>query len=346
VIDADFGSDNHSGAHPEILGAIAAANDGHAPSYGADEWTARAEARFRDHFGPAASAFLLLTGTGANVAAIDAVTKPFEAVICTESAHVWVDECGAVERLTGTRLLPRPTGDGKLTPADVLAFEARRGDVHAVQPRLVSITQSSECGTVYTVEETRALADAAHGVGMLLHVDGARLANAAAALDVSLRALSTDAGVDVVSFGGTKNGLLLGEAVVFCNPELGGEFGYTRKQLAQLLSKQRYLGAQFDALLEGDLWLRNARHANAMAARLVAAVRPLPGLEIVHPVEANVVFARLPGPALERLLAALPPETFYVWDQALGEVRWMCSWSTTAEEVDAFAAAVGAALAG
>jgi threonine aldolase len=346
VIDADFGSDNHSGAHPEILAAVAAANEGSANSYGADQWTARAEARFRAHFGSEASAFLLLTGTGANVAALDAVTKPFEAVICTETAHLWVDECGAVERMTGTRLLPRATVDGKLAPADLLAFEARRGDVHAVQPRLVSITQSSECGTVYTVAETRALAETAHGAGMLLHVDGARLANAAASLDVSLRELTTDAGVDVVSFGGTKNGLLLGEAVVFRDPELGREFGYTRKQLAQLLSKQRYLGAQFEALLAGDLWLRNARHANAMAARLAAAVRPLPGLEIVHPVDANVVFARLPEPALDRLLADLPPDTFYVWDPARSEVRWMCSWETSAEEVDAFAAAVAAALAG
>ncbi len=326
--------------------AIEAANVGHATSYGEDPWSARAEDLFREHFGPEARTWLALTGTGANVCAIDAVTRSFEAVICADSAHIHVDECGAAERMTGTKLLPRPTADGKLTPADVAAFEGRRGDVHAAQPRLVSITQATERGTVYTAEETAAIAAAAHGAGMLLHVDGARLANAAASLDAPLRALTTDAGVDLVSFGGTKNGLLLGEAVVFCNPEVGESFPYSRKQLAQLASKARFVAAQFEALLSGDLWLRNARHANAMAARLGEAVGQLPGLELVQPVQTNAVFARLPEPALTRLVASLPPHFFHVWDGAAREARWMCSWDTTEDDVDAFAETIAAALAG
>jgi threonine aldolase len=340
----DFGSDNHAGAHPDVLRAIEAANDGsHAPSYGEDRWTLSAEELFREHFGPEAKAWLLLTGTGANVAAIDSVTRPFEAVICTDTAHIWVDECGAVERLTGTRLLPRPTVEGKLTVADVLAFESRRGDVHSVQPRLVSITQATECGTVYSPAETRALADAAHERGMLLHVDGARLANAAAALGVPLRTLTTDAGVDVVSFGGTKNGKLLGEAVVFCGPGLGEKFGYTRKQVGQLASKSRFLAAQFEALLSDDLWLRNAHTANAMATRLAEAIRGLDGVELAHPVEANAVFARLPQAALDHLTAALPSHSFYVWDPARREIRLMCSWDTTPEDVDRLVESIAAA---
>jgi len=341
-----FASDNHAGAHPAVLDAIAAANHGHAPSYGADDWTRRAEGILRRHFGSEARAFFVFNGTGANVAALDALTRPHEAVICTTTAHLNVDECGAPERLAGAKLLAIATEHGKLAADDVARWEARRGDEHHVQPRVVSITQASELGTVYTLEETRAIAAAAHELGMLVHLDGARLANAAAALDAPLRALTTDAGVDVVSFGGTKNGMLLGEAVVFCRGELAAGFEFTRKQLGQLASKMRFIAVQFEALLEGELWLESARQANAMARRLADAVAGLDGVEITHPVEANAVFARLPRAAIERLLAEGEVERpFYVWDEARDEVRWMCSWDTSPEDVGAFAESIAAAVA-
>jgi threonine aldolase len=341
----DFASDNHSGAHPAVLEAIAAANEGHTPSYGTDPWTDRAAAAIRNHFGDDARPFLVFNGTGANVACLDALTGPHEAVICAETAHMHTDECGAPERLIGTKLLTVPTEHGKLHPADLRRWEEYRGDEHRVQPRVVSITQASELGTVYTPEETAAIADAAHELGMLLHVDGARLANAAASLDASLAALTTDTGVDALSFGGTKNGLVFGEAAIFLRPALGDGFEFIRKQLGQLASKMRFTAAQFEALLEGDLWLESARHANEMAARLAGAVRDLDGLEIVHPVEANGVFAKIPRPAIERLLADGPGDhPFYVWDENENVVRWMCSWDTRDVDVDEFAAAVKAAV--
>jgi threonine aldolase len=340
-----FASDNHAGAHPEVVDAIAAANTGHAAAYGSDPWTRRAEAALGEHFGGEARCFFVFNGTGANVSAIDALTRPFEGVICTETAHMHVDECGAPERLAGTKLLTVATEHGKLAPQEIARWDSSRGDEHQIQPRLVSITQASELGTVYTVDETRAIADAAHELGMYLHVDGARLANAAAALDASLGELTTGAGVDAVSFGGTKNGLVFGEAIVFSRPELAESFLFTRKQLGQLASKMRFVAAQFEALLADDLWLRSARHANEMASRLAAAVGSIEGLEITHPVEANAVFARLPRPAIDRLHAELPGEPpFYVWDEARDEVRWMCSWDTTEADVDAFAAAVSGAI--
>jgi len=342
----DFASDNHAGAHPEVLEALVDASAGHAASYGADPWTERAEERFREHFGPDAKAFFVFNGTGANVASIDALTRPWEAVICTDVAHMHVDECGAPERISGTKLLTIPHRDGKLDVAELAKWEPRRGDEHQAQPRVVSITQSTELGTLYSLAEVRALADAAHELGMYLHVDGARLANAAAALDTGLGELTTDAGVDVVSFGGTKNGLVFGEAVVFCRGELGESFAYTRKQLGQLASKMRFVAAQFEALLEGDLWRLSAAHANAMAARLAAAVEPIDGVEVTQPVQANAVFARLERPAIDRLLEALPGDhPFYIWDEATAEVRWMCAWDTSETDVDEFAAAVAAAAA-
>ena len=342
-----FASDNHAGAHPEVLEALVGANDGHAGSYGADDWTARAEELFREHFGSEAHGFCVFNGSGANVAAIDALTGPHDAVICTDVAHMHVDECGAPERLAGTKLLTVSTEHGKLGPDDLLRWEANRGDEHRVQPRLVSITQATELGTVYTLEETRALADTAHELGMLVHVDGARLANAAAALDASLAALTTNAGVDAVSFGGTKNGLVVGDAVVFCRPGLAADFSFTRKQMLQLASKMRFISVQFEALLGGDLWLQSARHANAMAARLADAAAAVDGVEISHPVEANAVFARLPRAAIDRLLAELPGEhPFYIWDESADEVRWMCAWDTAPEDVDEFAAAVATAVRG
>ncbi len=341
----DFASDNHAGVHPDVLAALADANEGHAGAYGGDPWTERAEELFRTHFGEDARGFGVFNGSGANVTVLDALTRSFEAVICTETAHMHVDECGAPERIAGAKLYTVATEHGKLGADDIGRWEARRGDDHHAQQRVVSITQSTELGTVYELAETRAIADAAHELGMLLHVDGARLANAAASLGVTLKELTTDCGVDAVSFGATKNGLMFGDAVVFLRPELADGFEFVRKQLGQLASKMRFLSAQFEALLAGDLWLRNAGHANEMAARLAAAVRDLPGLEIVHPVEANGIFARLPRAAIDKLLAELPGEPpFHVWDEGAGVVRWMCAWDTTPDDVDQFAAAVAAAL--
>jgi threonine aldolase len=340
-----FASDNNSGVHPNVMAAIAAANEGHVAAYGDDDYTAAAGERFRRHFGERAEPFLVFNGSGANVCALDALTRPHEGVICTEVAHMHVDECGAPERLAGVKLLTVPAADGKLTPEDVRRWEEWRGDEHRVQPRVVSITQATELGTVYTLRETQAIADAAHELGMHLHVDGARLANAAASLNASLGALTADAGVDVLSFGGTKNGAMLGDAVVFLRPELGESFRFMRKQLGQLASKMRFLAVQFDALLDGDLWRTNASHANAMARRLAGAVSKLDGARIAYPVEANGVFVTLPSNAIERLRAALPASLpFHVWDQAAGTVRLMCSWDTTEEDVDALASALAGAL--
>jgi threonine aldolase len=340
-----FASDNQAGIHPLVLEAIARANEGHAASYGHDGWTERVQERFREHFGEDAQAFPVFNGTGANVLALRAACRPWEAAICAETAHLNVDEGGAPEAIGGIKLLVVEGVDGKLTPEVVTAAAlARRGDEHQVQARVVSIAQSTELGTVYSVEEMAALGAAAHAHGLVLHVDGARLSNAAAALELPFRALTTDVGVDIVSFGGTKNGLLGAEAVVFLNPEhpeLAEGFLYLRKQSLQLASKMRFLAAQLDALLTDELYLRLAAHANAMAARLAAAVEPIAGVTITRPVQANAVFATVPPGAAERLQERF---AFYVWDEWSGEVRWMCAWDTTAEDVDAFAAAVAAVL--
>jgi threonine aldolase len=335
-----FASDNHAGVHPEVMAAVAAANEGHAAAYGGDPWTARAQQRFREHFGASANAFPVFNGTGANVLCLEALTRPWQGVVCARSSHMNVDECGAPER-AGRKLLVVDTPDGRLTPEDVAPLLVRIGDEHVVQPRVISITQSTELGTVYPADAVAELAAWAHAHGMLLHVDGARLCNAAAALDVPLRALTTDAGVDALSFGGTKNGVMGAEAVVLLRDDVAEGFRYRRKQAMQLASKMRYVSAQLEALLAGDLWQRSAAHANAMAQRLVDAVRHLPGLSVTQPVEANAVFAVLPPDATEELQRDWP---FYVWDDNTGEVRWMCAWDTTPEDVDAFAADVKAVL--
>jgi threonine aldolase len=340
-----FGSDNHAGAHPEVLEAIAAANHGHAPAYGADPWTARLDALFRRHFGDSARVFPVFNGSGANVACLDAVTRTYESVICAATAHMNVDECGAPERIAGTKLLAVPTPDGKLTPGDVGRWEDKRGDEHFPPPRVVSITEATELGTVYSPAEIATIADATHERGMMLHLDGARLANAAASLDVSLREITADVGVDLLSFGGTKNGLLLGDAVVFLRPELADRFEYVRKQLGQLASKMRFISVQFEALLGGDLWLRNARHANTMARRLRDAVEGIDGVRVSQAVEANAVFATVPPAAIPRLRDALPAELpFHVWDPERSEIRLMASWDTAEEDVDRLAAALGSAV--
>ncbi len=270
----DFASDNHAGVHPDVLAAIADVNEGHAASYGGDACTARAEDLFRRHFGSHAEAFIVFNGSGANVACLDLALRPHEAVICTETAHMNVDECGAPERLAGAKLLHRPKpSTASSPPTTSRRWEARRGDEHSAQPRVVSISQATELGTIYTLHEVAAIAERAHAMDLLLHVDGARIANAAASLDLSLAAITTEAGVDLLSFGGTKNGLMFGEAMVILRPELAPHAKFVRKQLLQLNSKMRFCAAQFEALLSENLWLYNARNANAMAQRLRDAVR-------------------------------------------------------------------------
>jgi threonine aldolase len=332
-----FASDNASGVHPKVMDALAAANVDHALAYGDDEWTARATQRFRDLFGAPVEVCLVWGGTGANVVSLQSLVRPWSAVVCTANAHIAVDECGAPERFTGSKLLTFPSDDGKLTPADLEASQIGRGDEHHAQATVVSVTQSTECGTLYSVAELTAVCETAHGFGMTVHLDGARLGNAVAALGCDVRALTIDAGVDVVSFGGTKNGMMYGEAVVFCDPALGADMKFVRKQATQLPSKMRFVAAQFDALLTDDLWIRNAAHANAMARRLAAAVRDIPGVVLAREPAVNSVFVRLPAEAIPRLQAE---SFFWMWDETVDEVRWMTSFDTTAEDIDAFAATV------
>jgi threonine aldolase len=337
-----FASDNNAGVHPRVMEALGAANVGHAVAYGDDEYTGRAVRLFREHFGERAEVFFVFGGTGANVSALAAVTRPYHAVVCSENSHVNVDECGAVERLAGCKLLPLPPAGGKLRPEQIEPLLARRGDHHHSQPRVVSVAQATELGTVYAVEELKALAEFAHREGMLLHVDGARLANAAAHLGVPLRELTAGAGVDVLSFGGTKNGMMYGEAVVFFDPALAEDFRFVRKQSAQLPSKTRFIAAQFAALLEEDLWLRTAAHANLMARQLAEGLRGIPRVRLTQPVESNAVFAVMPPEIIARVREQF---FFYVWDEQTSEVRLMCSYDTTTEDVRDLAAAVRRAAA-
>jgi len=331
-----FASDNYAGIHPDVLQAIVDANVGHAPSYGHDRWTERAQSVFREQFGPGTRAYLVFNGTAANVLGIQAVTRPFNAVLCAEGAHIQVDECGAPERFSGCKLLLCPTQDGKLRPGDITSRLTGIGDEHRVQPRVVSIAQATELGTVYTPDEIRALAETAHANGLLLHVDGARLANAAAGLGLGLRQITTDVGVDLVSFGGTKNGLMGAEAVLFLGGPDQADFPYVRKQGMQLASKMRFLAAQFVALLGGDLWRRNAEHANRMARLLAERLRDVSDITLTQEVQANGVFARVPA---EHIPALQERAFFYVWNPALSEVRWMMSWDTTEDDVEQFAVA-------
>jgi threonine aldolase len=335
--DRGFASDNYAGIHPEILEAIARVNGGHQVAYGGDVYTQHLQGLFQQHFGAQATAYPVFNGTGANVISLQAMTERWDGVICAESAHINLDEGGAPERVGGLKLLPVATADGKLTPELVELHAHGRGDEHRAQPTVVSITQSTELGTLYSVQEVAAIVEHAHARGMVVHLDGARIANAAASLDVPMREFTTDVGVDVVSFGGTKNGMMLGECVVVLNSEAVRGMVFLRKLSMQLASKMRFVSAQFEALLSGDLWLRNARHSNAMALRLQAAVRDVDGIEVQRPVEANSVFAVLPAAVTQRLQQRYQ---FYVWDEGSGEVRWMTSFDTTAEDVDGFASAI------
>ena len=334
-----FASDNRAGVHPRMMKALESVNEGHAASYEEDEASRRAKDVLRRHFGPAAEPFFVFNGTAANVLAVRAVCDSWHSVLCADVSHLWNHEGGAPERLTGCKLIPIESRDGKVA-LDALKDPLREhGNQHASQPRLVSLTQPTELGTIYDPAEVRAICAWAHGEGMLVHVDGTRLVNAAAALGVGLGAITGDLGVDVVSLGGTKNGLMFGEAVVFLKPGLAAAFPWLRKQNLQLASKTRFLAAQFEAWLGGDLWRELAQHSNLMAKRLESGLRELRGVEISRAVQTNAVFARLPAAWIEPLRKTAP---FYVWDEKKGEVRLMAAWDTRAEDVDAFVAAARA----
>jgi threonine aldolase len=339
-----FASDNYAGVHPQVMQAIIEANVGHTPAYGQDPWTEQAQALIAKHFGPQARAFFVFNGTGGNVLALKAITQGFNAIICSDVAHINVDECGAPEHYTGCKLITLPSDHGQLTPEGLSAFLATLStDVHHVQPKVLSLTQPTELGTVYPLPTFRTLCQLAHDHGLLVHVDGARLANAAAFLGVDLHTLTQ--GADMVTFGGTKNGLMGGEAIVCLNPALMDTVGlslpYIRKQGMQLASKMRFISAQFVALLENDLWQLNAQHANAMAQRLANHVLAIKGVNVLHPVQANGVFVQLPLVVITHLQQR---HRFYVWDGSSCCVRWMTAFDTSPQAVDAFAQEVAQAM--
>jgi threonine aldolase len=332
-----FGSDNHSGMHPAVMRAIVEANAGDAVAYGADPWTARAVGELRRLAGGDGEVYLVLNGSGANVLGLGLLLARHEAVICAESAHINTDECGAAERILGTKLLTVPAPDGKLTPELIASRLAGRGDEHFAQPGVVAITQSTEVGTCYSLAELRKIREFCADNGLRVFMDGARLANAAAYLGCTLAELAEQA--DVLSFGGTKNGAMGVEAVIVMRSGDAANAPYLRKQHMQLSSKMRFLAAQFIALLDDDLWLQNARHANAMASRLAAGLADLPGVDVVYPVEADAVFARL----ARQHVAELQREwTFHVWDETTSVVRWMTAFDTQERDVDDFLAAIAA----
>ncbi|HSA32835.1 MAG TPA: low specificity L-threonine aldolase [bacterium] len=330
-----FGSDNHAGVHPAVFDALRRVNDGDVPAYGHDAYTVGVARKVAALFGKKAEAFFVFNGTAANVISIRAVCRPHQGIICAETAHINTDECGAPEWNAGVKLLPVPTPDGKLTPALVERRLGGRGDEHRTQPRLVSISQATEVGTVYTPNELKELSASCHAHGLLLHMDGARLSNAASTLGVSIGEAA--AGTDLVSFGGTKNGLMAGEAVIVNDPALATELLFLRKQSMQLSSKMRYLAAQFDAFLTDDLWLANARHANAMAQLLSKGIVRFPGFELAWPTQANGVFVRMPADLVEPLQKEY---FFYLWDETVPIARLMCHFNTAEEDVRGFLAVV------
>src|SRR5271157_2696763 len=336
-----FASDNNAVVHPEVLEAIRRANQGHAVGYGDDEHTAAAVGKFREQFGADVAVFFVFNGTAANVLSLQALTRPFHAVLCPELSHIYTDECGAPEKLTGCKLVPLAAPDGKLTVETVAHAYHGIGDQHHVQPRVISITQSTEMATVYRPEEIQALAHFTHEHGMFLHMDGARIANAAASLGQTLRQATRDLGVDVLSFGGTKNGILGGEAVIFFQPGLGHDFLYLRKQGMQLASKMRFIAAQFEALLTDDLWRRSAEHANRMARLLEKEPSRIPEIRIVWKVKPNGVFAQIPRHSIEKIKQHY---FFYMWIEEESIVRWMCSFDTTEDDIRKFADVVAAAV--
>jgi threonine aldolase len=332
-----FASDNNSGIHPDILKAIERANTGHVIAYGDDPYTERAVVRIKEYFGEEAEVFFVLTGTAANVLGLTALTDTYNSIICAETAHINVDECGAPERFSGCKLIPLESRDGKISVDSIGRHLHGFGFEHHSQPKIVSISQPTELGTVYTTDEISRLAAFIHKYNMLLHMDGARLSNAAVSLGVTLKDLTAGAGVDVLSFGGTKNGMLFGESVIFFNNKLAPDFRYIRKQGMQLASKMRYISAQFEVFLSDDLWRKNALHANKMAQLLYKEVSGIRGVTVTQEVQANSVFAILPQQAIKILQGEY---FFYVWDEDTHEVRWMTSFDTSEQDIHDFAALV------
>lgn len=328
-----FASDNNAGIHPQILKAIEKANHGHMVGYGDDPITGEAIQLFKQEFGEKTEVFFVFNGTGANVLALSTVSNSFHSIICADTAHIQVDECGAPEKLTGCKLLPVPSVKGKITPEGIRKYLHGFDFEHHSQPKVVSISQVTELGTVYSVEEIKAIANLAHQYGLLLHMDGARIANAAAALNLPFKAFTKDAGVDILSFGGTKNGMLMGEAVLFFDPSLTANTKYIRKQSMQLFSKMRFVGAQFLAYFENDLWKTNAQHANKMAKLLEQEVLKTGKIKLTQKTEANGVFAIVPKEVVPKLQEHY---FFYLWDEATSEVRWMTAFDTTEEDIHGF----------
>jgi threonine aldolase len=325
-----FASDNYAGVHPEIMDALQRANEGHMGSYGADEYTGRAIEKFREHFGPDIEVFFAYNGTGANVLGLAALTQSYQAIICTDLAHINVDESTAPENFIGCKLLTIPTQDGKLYPAEIEERIIRVDDQHHPQARVISISQPTEFGTVYSIEELKAISAVARKHNLRLHMDGSRISNASVSLQAPFRRFTSDVGVDVLSFGGTKNGMMFGEAIIFFKRDVAVDFKFIRKQGMQLHSKMRFISAQFEALLSNDLWKRNARHANTMARLLESELKTVPGVTITQSVDANGVFVILPStiiPALQEV------QFFYIWNEKISEVRLMCSFDSTEEEV-------------
>jgi threonine aldolase len=327
-----FASDNNSGVHPRVMEAVVAANRDHAVGYGDDPWTEQATAKMREIFGPSADPFLVFNGTGANSVALQAVTRPFNSILCAATGHIYVDECGAPGRMTGCTLTAIPTPDGKLTPEALRPHLTHFGVCHHPQPGAVYLSQATELGTIYTANEIRAIAELIHPHGMALHMDGARLANACAAAGCTMREMTADAGVDILSFGGTKNGMMMGEAVVSFRPEFSQYLHYYRKQSAQLASKMRYLSAQFPPYLDG-LWLENAAHANRQAKKLEALLRQHPQVRFTQPVQTNQLFFTVPKPISDEWLKDY---FFYIWNETTNEVRLVTSWDTTDEDIERF----------
>ena len=338
-----FASDNNAGVHPEVLAAITRANEGHVVGYGDDPYTGSAKKKFEEHFGTGIEVYFTFNGTGANVLGLQALTRPYNAILCSDYAHICVDECGAPEKHTGCKLIPLPHQDGKITVDQVKHAYHGIGDQHHVQAKVIAITQSTEMGTIYTPEEIQALARFAHEHDMFLHMDGARIANAAVSLRQTLRQATRDLGVDVLSFGGTKNGIMGGEAVVFFDKALSADFLYLRKQGMQLASKMRFIAVQFEALLTNDLWKRSAEHANRMARALEAEVRQIPQARIAWPVEANGVFAQIPQHAIQKIQERY---FFYPWIEEECIVRWMCSFDTTEDDIQSFVQVVAESVKG
>jgi threonine aldolase len=333
IIRRGFASDNNAGVHPEVLNEISAVNQGHTVGYGADEYTEKARQLFREHLGKECEVYFAFNGTAANVLSISGVTRPWNSVITASTAHIEQDECGAPEKLTGCKVLTVDTADGKIT-SDMLVKHMHGFDFeHHSQPKVISITQSTEMGTVYTQDEIKSLSAFAHEKKMLLHMDGARLANAAVFLDLPFKEFTTNCGVDVLSFGGTKNGMMYGEAVCFLHPGLSEDFKYIRKQSMQLASKMRFISAQYIAYFKNDLWKRCASHSNNMARLLYESVKDINGVTVTQRVESNGVFVIIPHKVAEKLRESY---FFYPWDEEKSEYRWMTSWDTTKEDIEGF----------